>query len=344
MLQENSNGDTFEIIEGMSVTDLIASIPSTASSVPSSAPSDLVTGNLLSNVQPPSALPNFITQVPITTPLPAPQPAAEVFVPTQFSAAIPPSKGIKHGVQIPEALPIEPAQENTGFIDWMKGAVSSGGILSKVAEKAKSSVDSMITTLDPQMKEFIYTGGDVEILVASKQEMKVSAIREAFQSVFGKARVEGIEAKAVNIAAQPVGFAAGVKAAEERIQAVLTNPKLPNPIPVVAIENFLLEVGEDKWYDLGVIILNDPIKEINLQTFTQMTPVPTEIVNLAQEDTKSDYPLAWSGLAVTVGSLMGSNLHVSHSEWHQALTGVSRREIILSAAKVLANLYKNSTT
>lgn len=33
---------------------------------------------------------------------------------------------------------------------------------------------------------------------------------------------------------------------------------------------------------------------------------------------------------------------VHHSEWHQALTGVSRREMMLVAAKVLAGLYKNS--
>lgn len=41
-----------------------------------------------------------------------------------------------------------------------------------------------------------------------------------------------------------------------------------------------------------------------------MTPVPAEIVALAQEDTPADYPLRWSGLSVTIGSLMGSNLHV----------------------------------
>lgn len=71
-----------------------------------------------------------------------------------------------------------------------------------------------------------------------------------------------------------------------------------------------------------------------------MTPVPTAIVTLAHEDTPSDYPLRWSGLSVTIGSLMASNLNVHHSEWHQALTGVSRREIILLAAKTLASLYK----
>lgn len=57
----------------------------------------------------------------------------------------------------------------------------------------------------------------------------------------------GIKAQSTNIAAQPVGFAAAVKAAEERIQIVLRDSKVQqNPAPVVAIENFILEVGEDK--------------------------------------------------------------------------------------------------
>ena len=33
------------------------------------------------------------------------------------------------------------------------------------------------------------SGGDVEIFVASDKEVKVSSIREAFQTVFGKATV-----------------------------------------------------------------------------------------------------------------------------------------------------------
>lgn len=51
--------------------------------------------------------------------------------------------------------------------------------------------------------------------------------------------------QAINVAAQPVGFAAGVKAAEERIQIALKNIN-PQSLPVVAVENFILEVGEDK--------------------------------------------------------------------------------------------------
>jgi hypothetical protein len=33
------------------------------------------------------------------------------------------------------------------------------------------------------------SGGDVDVVVASDKEVKLSAIREAFQSVFGKATV-----------------------------------------------------------------------------------------------------------------------------------------------------------
>lgn len=65
-----------------------------------------------------------------------------------------------------------------------------------------------------------------------------------------------------------------------------------------------------RWFDLGVLILNDPTKQINLQVFTQMTPVPASIVALAQEDTPNDYPLKWSGYSVTIGSLMAQNLQV----------------------------------
>jgi hypothetical protein len=56
----------------------------------------------------------------------------------------------------------------------------------------------------------------------------------------------GQEAQAVMVAAQPVGFAAGCRAAEERISALRQTGTVPEHIPVVAVENFLLEMSEDK--------------------------------------------------------------------------------------------------
>lgn len=97
-----------------------------------------------------------------------------------------------------------------------------------------------------------------------------------------------------------------------------------------------------RWYDLGVLLLSDPSRGINLQMFTQMTPVPSSIVALAKDDTPVDYAHASSGYSVTIGSLMANNLHVHHSEWHEAYTGVSRRETLLIAAKSIAGIYKTS--
>ena len=45
------------------------------------------------------------------------------------------------------------SNEGPGWLGWFRGTVSNVG--HRVAEKAKTSMDSMITTLDPQMKEFI---------------------------------------------------------------------------------------------------------------------------------------------------------------------------------------------
>lgn len=105
---------------------------------------------------------------------------------------------------------------------------------------------------------------------------------------------------------QPIGFEAGIKAAEERISLARKIPTVPVEVPVVAVENFLLEVSKDKWYDIGVIIINDPKNKVNLQTFTQMTPVPSHIVESAQKQ-----PLATpEDLSVTIGQLMAENLQV----------------------------------
>ncbi len=44
------------------------------------------------------------------------------------------------------------------------------------------------------MHKYMYisdSGGDVDIVVTSTKEVKVSAVRQAFQEVFGKASIKG---------------------------------------------------------------------------------------------------------------------------------------------------------
>ncbi|XP_045486497.1 protein PRRC1 [Pieris rapae] len=341
------------------------------------APTLAATGNLLSSVAPPSELPNFITtsvspptqnEFQAQSSVPSqikkqevPSNATEMSPPSpeHFSPAIPLSKGeptvsIRSPVesettQSPESLPesvpdldaIGDIMPGSGLITWVKGAMSSGGILQKVAEKAKSSVDSMITTLDPQMKEYLRSGGDMYIVVASDKEVKISPVREAFQTVFGKATVVGEPSQSDVTAAQPVSYASAYASAKQRIAHLRSvNALLNNNVPIVAIESFVVEVMPDRWYDIALLVLSQPSLGIELQVQSQGTPVPSPAVLAAREATPKDYAHAQTGYSTTVGSIMATNLQVPHTHWQEAATGVSRRELLLLASRSLAGSFK----
>ncbi|KAG1929760.1 protein PRRC1 [Pimephales promelas] len=213
-------------------------------------------------------------------------------------------------------------------------------MVKSVLDKTKYSVESMITTLDPGMAPYIKSGGDVDIVVTSDKEVKVAAVRDAFQEVFGLAMVTG-EAGQSNIAPQPVGYAAGVKGAQERIDSLRRAAIIHEKQPVVSVENFIAELFPDKWFDIGCLILDDPGNGIHIETFTQATPVALQHVQQAQSLTPPDYNLRWSGLLVTVGEVLERSVpNVSRTDWHQAFTGTSRRQMIFSAARALAGMYK----
>ncbi|KAJ3636574.1 hypothetical protein MTP99_000107 [Tenebrio molitor] len=357
MLQEDSNGEaSFEIIdkkneESSNNGDKTESISGVSSpySIPSPSGVTLPGGNLLSNLPPPTNLPDFTLwqsqSIPAPTPLPSnivtpisqeikPGPPVTInvqpFPQTQFSAAIPPSKGVQHG-PLPHTN-AESVQGTGGLIGWMKDAVSSGGILSKVAEKAKHSVDSLITTLDPQMSEFIYSGGDVEISVVSTDQDEIAPIREAIFSVFGKAWVNGVSVKVEEKKHQAVGFEEGFKRVEEKIKAALQN----NKSPTIAVENVLLR-QDDQWYDLSVLLLKDEEKQITIKTFTQSTPIP---LDLFLKQAEKEMPGYAKGCDSTE-KLLAAYLQICKNGWQQSVSGVARKETLFLAARALVTLYKN---
>ena len=56
-------------------------------------------------------------------------------------------------------------------------------------------------------------------------------------------------AQSESIAAQPVGFEAVLQSAEERINSMRSSGKIHPQQPIVAIENFIVELTPD-WYVL----------------------------------------------------------------------------------------------
>ncbi|KAF7649466.1 hypothetical protein LDENG_00141010 [Lucifuga dentata] len=231
------------------------------------------------------------------------------------------------------------ANSGGGIWNFFKG-VAGNPVVKTVLDKTKHSVESMITTLDPGMAPYIRSGGDIDIVVTSDQETRVGAIRDAFQEVFGMAMVTG-EPGQSNIAPQPVGYAAGVKGAQERIDSLRRAGVIHEKQPVVSVENFIAELFPDKWFDIGCLILEDPAHSVHIQVFTQATPVALEHVQQAQSLTPPDYSLRWSGLIVTIGEVLERSLpSVNRVDWHQAVTGMMQRQMIRSAAMALAGIYK----
>lgn len=115
-----------------------------------------------------------------------------------------------------------------------------------------------------------------------------------------------------------------------------------------------------RWFDVGLLMLSDPSRNINLKSFTQMTFIPLSIITSLQNDTPQDYDKRETGFAVTIGAAMSRSLDVSfinsrnttfnnaitnfpqtpHYEWHKTYTSIDRIDMIINAAKSLASIYK----
>lgn len=223
------------------------------------------------------------------------------------------------------------SSSDDGLLSWL----SPNALLARVAETAKNSVDTIITTIDPGMKEYLYSGGP-SIVVTSDKESKVSAIRDAFIDVFGRATVKGVPAQSSSIPAQPVGPEQAVTAARERIFFIRS--ALQHDIPqnqiIVSIESFVTEIC-GQWYDIGCILLQDPLlkEDEEIILFTQTTPVSHECIQALESS-------AWSQ---TVGHFYSQKLNIPHDTWQEVIGGIPRRNLLTTTATSLAKVYKDRT-
>ncbi|NWR73637.1 PRRC1 protein, partial [Centropus unirufus] len=223
-----------------------------------------------------------------------------------------------------------------GLWGFIKG-VAENPMVKSVLVKTKNTMETMITTLDPGMVPYMKTGGELDIVVTSNKEVKVAAIRDAFQEVFGMAVVTG-EAAQSNIAPQPVGYAAGLKVSFLQARSRRVSGTTSVAFMASATESIIFS---ERWFDIGCLIIDDLVNGIHLEAFTQATPVPLQYVQQAKSLTPQDYSLRWSGLLVTVGEVLEKSIpNVNRTDWHAAFTGMSRRQMIYSAAKALAGMYK----
>ncbi|CAB4053884.1 unnamed protein product [Lepeophtheirus salmonis] len=164
----------------------------------------------------------------------------------------------------PSALPMAMWKEDEDNLSsfgfgWMS-ASSSGGLLSKMGGEDK---------------EFLRDCGG-----CLRSEVQChSRFKNAFRSIFGtKTAVYGLPSKTESIAEQPVGFAAGRQGAKERMNSLSSDADVK-----LSLENFLLEVGEDTWVEMIVLILLNSKLDITVTTYSQPVYVDVRFVDVAKE-------------------------------------------------------------
>ena len=108
---------------------------------------------------------------------------------------------------------------------------------------------------------------------------------------------------------------------------------------ILAIETFLLEVGDEDWIEQNCLVLDDKAKKY--WQYTQPLPLPFSVIQKIQDSTPESYPLSWSGYSQPIGPFMSDHLNVVSSKWHEASNGISRETLLQNAAKSLVYAYKS---
>lgn len=259
--------------------------------------------------------------------------------------------------------------DELNIFDWFK----TTDIINQIAEKAKNSVDSVITTLDPGMKEYLYSGGNINIIVISDSICLVNSIRDSFQSVFGRATVVAARYNPPEAAKDyPIklanGFDEAIIVAQERIKRLrLDTSNVPQNQVIVVVQPTIVTVSRSdvtgnqvaaglktdenlspRWFLTYCMIIEDPVLGVTMNSYSQFIPLDSEVVTMAKQ---SDFPDGFSdnhlGFSKSIVELMMSRLNigdleyeVQDSEWLRLWSGLDVTKVIYELSTSLAHFYR----
>lgn len=343
-----------------------------------SVQSNAITENDLQAIQTQTNLPAPLLQ----TNLPALQAPSGYFQPNQTQANLMP--------QLPQAN-LQPDQtqitmtgspqkstitkvklsDELNIFDWFR----TTDIINQIAEKAKHSVDTVITALDPGMKEYLYSGGNINVMVISDGDNLVSPIRDAFQSAFGRATVTAARYKSPESAlGYPIRLASGLNeailVALERIKRLRSETNdIPQNQVIVAVQPCVLNLIDNegitssityngmklsenlqpKWFLTYCMIIEDPVLLTTMNSYSQFIPLDNNTITTAKEATFPDsFQDKHLGYAISVDDIMNSRLRIPPKEsgdledcqWLKVWSGLSESQIIRDLSYSLAHLYR----
>lgn len=177
----------------------------------------------------------------------------------------------------------------------------------------------------------------IKVAVTSQNQIKIEAVREAFQSRFPNDEIDILAIKTSSgIPEQPLGHETALKGAKNR----LTN--LPEGVIssvnyMVSIENYIEQSSSTgMWKDIGVILLVDNSKKSQEGvSMTKATSFPAKFVQLAKEMSSSS-EISEEGFSFTIGQAIAfsyGDRSIDPHDWHREseFGGVSRQALIKEA-------------
>jgi hypothetical protein len=206
-------------------------------------------------------------------------------------------------------------------------------------------VEKVITTIDPQMKEFIHPANQAFLLVTSHVQLS-HAIRESFTNAgFSKITINLLDINQLSqnvtqFAPQIVGFPCALQSVREKLDSSLGYMQQTNCV-CLSFQDFLVEITTDNWFEMAVIMLKDKVNNIELIVYTEAIPISLEDIDQLRQLTSNDYPLKWSGFAVRLPEKnFNFNPKADTLSYETSDTIISQTRIS-HAIKTIALLFKN---
>ncbi len=167
----------------------------------------------------------------------------------------------------------------------------------------------------------------VKVLVASNSQIKLDAVREAFEGPF-RAQVDGRGSKSL-VSEQPVGMDETMKGAHNRLSQIL---QIPGYDYYVSIENGL-EPLWGAWFDFAFVLIQDS-KGVARVAKSAGVVFPEDCV---EEARKRGFE------TTTAGMIVAERYGGNETDPHHTLTGVRRKKLLAQAVGLaFGNLIQDS--